>query len=172
MASLERRSELVVESADTYLIVAWQEVVDLLDLILQRGEVGADAVLKVADMIFPSQFDVETGVENLTRIDCSRTETDLRIRLNVDEQVSRHLSVPVQAECQTVVEEACIKTKVILLCRLPCEVRVGKSCREGTGSGFVREVVISAESDRCSILVSAEDVDITIATPGSAEFHE
>ena len=115
MTCLEGWLELVVESVDTYFCNAVNHGRHFLNLVLQCREVGAYAILKVADVVFPSDFYVETSVEHLTRVDDRLADTDFRQRSNLDEKVLGGLAVPVESEGQTVVEETSIDTEVNLL---------------------------------------------------------
>ena len=129
VTSLKGGLHLMVETADTTLIVTGKEFVHRAYLILQRREVGIDAVLEVTDMVAPACLDIETSVQNLSRVKGNRTDTDLRIRLDVNQQVLGYLAVPVEADRQAVTEEAGIKTEVYLLSSLPGQVGVGSTVR-------------------------------------------
>lgn len=123
-------------------------------------------------MVFPSQVNVHTGIENLTRVHRGGAETDLRIGLDVDEQVLGHLAVPVETEGQSVVEEAGIKAEVGLLGSLPRQIWVSQAGRCCTCGSLVGKVVIATEADGRLILIATEDVDVTVASPGSTQLQE
>ena len=151
---------------------------DLEDLVLQGREVRVDAVVEVADVVLPAEFELETGVEHLTGVDGGAGHTDFRQRGDGDQQVVGVLAIPVGREGQAVVEEAGVDTGVILLGGLPLQARVREAGRHGTvgrstvAGGRVVLVPLSVHGDGGGVAVAAQDVDITVDTPGSAEFQE
>ena len=98
VARLEGRLHFLVETADTTLRITGQHRVHLLNLVLQRREVSADAVLEVTNMVAPASLDIETSVQHLTRVHGLRVETELGEGLNANEKVLSHLAIPVDGQ--------------------------------------------------------------------------
>ena len=151
---------------------------DVENLVLVVGDVTVDAVVELADVVSPTEFELDTGVEHLTGVDGRAGHTDFRKRGDADEQVVGELLVPLGREGQAVVEEAGVDGGVDLLEAFPLEVRIGQAGRTGTvgratvAGGRIVLIHFAVEGNGGRVLVAVEDVDVTVETPGSAEFQE
>ena len=116
-------------------------------------------------MVFPSQIQVDTGVENLTRVDVGIREAKLRTEVYLDELILRGLAIPVEAQRQPVVEKAGIETQVILLGGLPSQLRIGEVGKGSRCGGIIGEVVVTANADGGSPLIVVEHTHVTVASP-------
>ena len=129
-------------------------------------------------MISPTQLEVETCVKHLTRVDDRLAYTNFWKRIYLYQEVLGVLAIPVERECQAVVQETCIKTQVHLLRSLPSQIWICQTCWLRT----IRQLTVTnrwivliealVDSNRRSILVTAQYIDVTILTPRSTKLQE
>ena len=150
-------------------------IIQIGHFVLQGREIRIYTVSKVTDMVSPTSFKFKTLVVHFTGIHRSLVGIHLRHRIDVDQQVFGVFVIVVQTDCQAVIQETHVKTKVQLLGFLPLEIRIGKSGRIRTIILF-RTVSILIPgcivADRCSIGVVIKHIHITVNTPGSTKLHE
>ena len=179
ISGLESGADLIVGTAGRIGSLACSTVGELENPVVEGGEVAADAVAEIADVVPPAELELPTAVEHAAAVDGGGGGAKLRRRGDAEEEVLRLLVEVLDGRGQAVVEHTEVETEVGLLRDLPVEVRVGQAAaevRSGTvgGTGLVDVVLIpaSCRGDAGGVAVAAQNVDVTVAAPGGAEFQE